>query len=182
MAKKYDKKPHLQTDLWKTEAEWWTWLRGKSRQIWSDYPPRNQFKKDKLIPNFDGSGVTSKRVKSVGQCQICSEWFANSSLQVDHVQQAGSIGNSWEGYFQWFYDLLADKENMQLVCKPCHQIKTHADRLGVSFEEAKRKKEVIAFSKLTDESQKSILTKLGCLPVLTKAGRKRQYESIIEME
>jgi len=101
---------------------------------------RNDFKRSKLMPNFNGSGVTSKRVKSVGQCQICSEWFANSSLQVDHATPAGSIGNSWEGYFNWFYDLLADQSNMQLVCKPCHLIKTHADRLGVSFEEAKIKK------------------------------------------
>ena len=181
MAKKYDKQPHLQTDLWKTESEWWAWLRGKSRQIWSDFPPRNDFKRSKLIPNFDGSGVTSKRVKSVGQCQICNEWFANSSLQVDHRVQAGSIGNSWEGYFNWVYDLLADKDNMQLVCKPCHLVKTHADRLGVSFDEAKVKKQIIAFSKLTDEEQKSILSERGCIPTLTKAGRKKQFEGLLNL-
>lgn len=182
MAKKYDKQPHLQSDLWKTEAEWWAWLRGKSRQIWSDYPPRMDFKRSKLIPNFNSSGVTSKRVKSVGQCQICSGWFANSSLQVDHKIQAGSINGSWVGYFQWLYDLLADKDNMQLVCVPCHKIKSHADRLGISFEEAKIKKQIIAFSKLTDETQKSILSELGCIPVVTKAGRKKQFESLLALE
>lgn len=182
MAKKYDKKPHLQTSLWKTEAEWWAWLRGKSRQIWSDYPPRMDYKRSKLIPNFEGSGVTSKRVKSVGQCQICKNWFANSSLQVDHIEQVGLLGNTWEGWFNWTYDLLADKDNMQLVCIPCHKIKSHADRLGVSFEEAKVKKQIIAFSKLTDMEQKSILSERGCLPVLTKTGRKRQYESLLNLE
>ncbi len=182
MAKKYDKKPHLQSDLWKTESEWWAWLRGKSRQIWSDYPPRMDFKRSRLVPNFDGSGVTSKRVKSVGQCQICNGWFANSSLQVDHKIQAGSIGGSWEGYFNWVYDLLADKDNMQLVCVPCHKVKSHADRIGVSFEAAKKKKEIIAFSKLQEEEQKSILNKRGCIPVATKAGRVRQYSGIIELE
>jgi 5-methylcytosine-specific restriction endonuclease McrA len=182
MAKKYDKKPHLQTSLWKTEAEWWAWLRGKSRQIWSDYPIRNNFKRTKLVPNFEGSKVTNSRVKSVGQCQICNEWFAGSNLQVDHITQAGSIGNSWEGYFNWFYDLLAEEDNMQLVCIPCHKIKSHADRLGVSFETAKIKKEIIAFSKLTEEEQKGILNKRGCIPVATKAGRVRQYSGIIELE
>jgi len=182
MAKKYDKQPHLQTNLWKTEAEWWAWLRGKSRQIWSDYPPRNDFKRGKLVPNFDGSGVTSKRVKSVGQCQICNEWFANSSLQVDHIQQAGGIGNSWEGYFNWMYDLLADKDNMQLVCKPCHLVKTHADRLGVSFDEARIKKEVIRFSKMDEESQRSVLIIANVEPTASRSGRVRQYESLLNLE
>lgn len=182
MAKKYDKQPHLQTNLWKTESEWWAWLRGKSRQIWSDYPPRNDFKRSKLVPNFDGSGVTSKRVKSVGQCQICNEWFANSSLQVDHIAQAGSIGGSWEGYFQWLYDLLADKDNMQLVCKPCHLVKTHADRLGVSFEEARIKKEVIRFSKMDEDSQRAMLIIANVEPTASRAGRVRQYESLLNLE
>ena len=181
MAKKYDKQPHLQTDLWKTEAEWWAWLRGKSRQIWSDFPPRNDFKRSKLVPNFSGSGVTSKRVKSVGQCQICNGWFANSSLQVDHIAQAGSIGNSWEGYFNWFYDLLSDKDNMQLVCIPCHKIKTYAERMNITLEEAKAKKEVIKFGKLADSEQRSVLSKSGCIPAETKVGRKEQYICIIKM-
>ena len=71
---------------------------------------------------------------------------------------------------------------MQLVCKPCHLVKTHADRLGVSFEEAALKKRVIAFGKLKDEEQKSILSERGCPPLLTKAGRVRQYESLLNLE
>jgi len=139
---------------------------------------RPDFKRSKLIPNFDGSGVTSKRVKSVGQCQICNEWFANSNLQVDHRVQAGSIGNSWEGWFNWMYDLLADKDNMQLVCKPCHLVKTHADRLGVSFAEAKIKKEVIRFSKLPESEQVAILTGYKVAPSKSKAGRLKQYAEL----
>ena len=71
---------------------------------------------------------------------------------------------------------------MQLVCKPCHLVKTHADRLGVSFEEAALKKRVIAFGKLKDEEQKSILSERDCIPTLTKSGRKRQYESLLNLE
>lgn len=182
MAKKYDKQPHLQSDLWRTESEWWAWLRGKSRQIWSDYPIRNNFKRTKLVPNFEGSKVTSSRVKSVGQCQICSEWFAGSNLQVDHITQAGSIGNSWEGYFNWFYDLLAEEDNMQLVCKPCHLVKTHADRLGVSFEEARIKKEIIRFSKMDEDSQRAMLIIANVEPTSSRAGRVRQYEGLLNLE
>jgi len=71
---------------------------------------------------------------------------------------------------------------MQLVCVECHKIKSHADRLGVSFEEARIKKEVIRFSKLTDDLQRSILSERGCPPLLTKAGRKKQYESLLNLE
>ena len=179
MAKKYDKQPHLQTELWETESEWWAWLRGKSRQIWSDYPIRNDFKKAQLIPNFEGSNVLSSRVKSVGQCQICNGWFANSNLQVDHVNQAGSIGNSWEGYFNWFYNLLAEKDNMQLVCVPCHKVKTYAERMNITLDEAKVKKKVIEFSKLQDNDKDIILMKHSVTPARTKAGKIRQYNNLL---
>ena len=71
---------------------------------------------------------------------------------------------------------------MQLVCVECHKVKSHADRLGVSFAEAKVKKQIIAFSKLTDSQQKSILSERGCIPTLTKSGRKRQYEGLLNLE
>ena len=67
---------------------------------------------------------------------------------------------------------------MQLVCVECHKVKTHADRLGVSFEEAKIKKEVIRFSKLPESEQVATLTEYKVAPSKSKAGRLKQYAEL----
>ncbi len=42
---------------------------------------------------------------------------------------------------------LVSKDELQLVCKPCHGIISHSQRKGISFEEAKIEKEIIALCK-----------------------------------
>ena len=52
-------------------------------------------------------------------------------------------------------------DNMQISCKPCHRIKSYADRMGWSFERAKIEKEAIEFSKLSVNAQKDELAVHG---------------------
>lgn len=182
MAKQMNKEAWKEAKIWKTEAKYFTWLRGQLRRVWAKWPVKNEFKKSKLVPVFAGCGVTDKRVKSVGQCVFCNKWHPNSSLQIDHIDDIGYFGRTPDTVGEWLFRSLCGGENMQLVCVECHKVKSYADRLGVSFEEAKIKKQVIAFSKLTDEMQKSILSERGSIPVLTKAGRKKQYEGLLNLE
>ena len=171
-------------NFWKDEKAFLQYLRGQSRRIWSRYPVKSIFKSSKTQPNFKDSGITSPRVKKVGVCNQCNNWFASSHLEVDHIVAAGSFSN-WEEYCQWFARLLLlDKgeDNLQLLCNGCHTIKTHADKLNISFEEATKAKDVIAFSKLSVDKQKEKLLSCGIEPTRTKVGRVRQYEDIIKLE
>ena len=68
------------------------------------------------------------------------------------------------------------------MCKPCHLVKTHADRLGVSFEEARIKKEIIRFSKMDEDSQRAMLIIANVEPTSSRAGRVRQYEGLLNLE
>jgi len=182
MAKQINKEAWKEAKIWKTEAEYFTWLRGQLRRIWANWPVKNEFKKSKLVPVFDGCGVTSKRVKSVGQCVFCNKWHPNSSLQIDHIDDIGYFGRTPDTVGEWLFRSLCGGENMQLVCVPCHKIKTHADKLNISFEEATKAKDVIAFSKLSVDKQKEKLLSCGIEPTRTKVGRVRQYEDIIKLE
>jgi hypothetical protein len=162
-----------------TPQTFFAWLRGESRRIWASYPLRNEFKASKLIPVQPHHNM-SNRVKRVGQCNQCNNWFAASNLEVDHINAAGGFTN-WNEWLIWMTRLLCDESNLQLLCKPCHKIKSYADRLNCSFDEAATKKKIIAFKLLTQQEQIDTLLSLGlsCKEIAkTKSGRGRQYESI----
>lgn len=175
------KQLHWQSSIWKTEAEALSWLRGQLRRIWANWPLKNDFKKSKLEPVQPHHNISSKRVKNVGQCQKCLNYFAASNMEVDHKQQAGALGKTPESVGLWLFDLLCSADNLQLLCKPCHKIKSYADRVGCTFDEASNKKKVIAFRLLTQQKQVDTLLSLGLSKTeiaKTKVGREGQYESI----
>ena len=104
-------------------------------------------------------------------------------MEVDHKQQAGALGKTPESVGVWLFDLLCSTDNMQLLCKSCHKIKSYADRVGCTFEQAEHKKKIIAFKSLTEQEQIDTLLSLG-LPkteiAVTKADRGMQYEINID--
>ena len=172
-----------QNSIWKSESEALSWLRGQLRRIWANWPLKNDFKKSKLEPVQPHHNISSKRVKSIGQCQKCLNYFAASNMEVDHKQQAGGIGKTPESVGVWLFDLLCSTDNMQLLCKSCHKIKSYADRAGCTFEQAEHKKKIIAFKALTEQEQIDTLLSQGLSKTeiaITKAGRGMQYEINID--
>lgn len=162
---KYPNKPWLDApNIWPTEAAFWNYIRGVLRRGWKDYPLKIKFKLDNTIPNFEGSGITNPKVKKVGKCAICGEWFPSSGLQIDHVEQAGSM----KGYDQmgtFAHNLFTTVDNMQLLCeKTCHPLKSYAERMGLSLEDAIIEKQVVAFGKLPAEEQIEKIKEIGLSP------------------
>lgn len=133
----------LHPELWKTKASFFTYLRGGLRLIWSRYPAKLAWKKLQLTdppPGYSG------RAKKLGRCHYCNNSFAASSLEVDHVSQAGQC-TGWDTAAEFLHKLLDCNDNWVLACKPCHKIKSLAERKNVGFEEAMIEKKVIAFVK-----------------------------------
>ncbi len=169
-------KPWEESNVWRTKAEFFTWLRGQIRKsIWQRYPPRNEFKSENLRPatKADYDAGLSRRSKKLGKCTFCQEWFPASKLQVDHIIPAGSLRNE-EDMHEFIKKIACMKENMRLTCEPCHKIVTYQERNGITFEEARMEKEVIAFSKLTPDEQKSILKDWGHSGQSVSSGLKRK--------
>ena len=165
-----------------TPQAFFAWLRGESRRIWANYPLRNEYKSSQLEPVTPHHGITNTRVKKVGKCNQCKGWFAASNLEIDHITPAGSFTN-WNEWLVWMTRLLCSTDNMQLLCKSCHKIKSYADRVGCTFEQAEHKKKIIAFKALTEQEQIDTLLSLGLSKTeiaVTKADRGKQYEINID--
>lgn len=156
---------------WKSQSSYFVWLRGGLRRLWTRNPVSTGYKNAmcrKAVPE-DGF---SKRVKFVGLCERCRKWHAKSSLEVDHIEPAGSL-SSWEDVEGFVRRLLgASSESLRLLCKPCHGVVTAAERFQCSEEEAVIRKRVIQFSKLPAAEQRLALTKLG-LPEGRNAAERR---------
>lgn len=133
----------LYPGIWKNKTAFFTYLRGQLRLTWSRYPAKLKWKQSQLVN--PPKGYTG-RAKKMGQCHYCREMFAASHLEVDHIEMAGQC-NSWETAAQFLYKLLDCNDNWVLSCKPCHKIKSYAEREGISFEEARVVKAVIDFMK-----------------------------------
>lgn len=133
----------LYPSIWKSKASFFTYLRGQLRLTWSRYPAKLQWKSKQLV--LPPKGYTG-RAKKLGKCSYCEQMFAASSLEVDHKAQAGTC-NSWESAQTFFHNLLNCNDNWCLACKPCHKVKSLAERNGTSFEEARLEKQVIEFIK-----------------------------------
>lgn len=115
-------------NLW-TEARYWQFIRSALRQAYSRYPPKFQAKK------AAERTVTGQRHKYEYQCAECKEWHQGKNVQVDHIVPAGSL-QSFDDIGAFCEKLFCEADGMQLMCKPCHQIKTNEER-----EERKRVKQ-----------------------------------------
>lgn len=158
-------------EIWKTQASFFTYLRGAIRLIWSRYPAKLAWKQKQLSdppPEYTG------RAKKLGTCHYCQAKFPGSRLEVDHVSQAGQC-NSWETAFQFLRKLLDANNNWVLACKPCHKVKSFAERNGQNFEEALLEKEVIAFMKRPKEEVVAFCIRNGySSPALRNAEQRRK--------
>lgn len=162
--------------IWKSKAAFFAYLRGGLRLMWSRYPAKLEWKKGQLFP--PPSGYTG-RAKKLGTCHYCKSDFPGSNLEVDHIEQAGQC-NSWESAGTFLKRLLDANDNWVLACKPCHKIKSFAERTGASFEEALIEKNVIAFMKKSKDEVVAFCKKNGYSEsTLRNATQRRQAVSEI---
>lgn len=157
-------------EIWKSKSAFFVYLRGGLRLLWSRYPAKLAWKKDKLVDPPEGY---TGRAKKLGKCHYCTEMFPASKLEVDHLEQAGQC-NSWETAFQFLRKLLDVNDNWVLACKDCHKIKSHAERIGKSFKEAMLEKKVIAFMKRPKNEVIDFCVQHGYnLPALSNSKQRR---------
>lgn len=166
--------------VWPTKSKFFSWLRGGFRKaVWSKYPGRIIFKNEHCSPPPEGY---LGRAKSGAYCSLTGEWVNKSALEVDHIVGEASL-RDWEDVESFIRHLCTTPDNMQLVSKEAHRVKSHAERYGLSFEEAILAKKVIAFGKLSAQEQIKELTNLIDSETIipkTKAGRVELFKQTLE--
>lgn len=71
--------------------------------------------------------VLSGRMAQHYRCAQCRKDFALSAVEVDHILPVVDAGGftTWD---QYITRMFCDKEGFQILCKPCHQIKSKEER------------------------------------------------------
>lgn len=140
-------------EIWKTQSAFFAWLRGGLRRaVWEKYPPKIKFKNEHCSPPPDSY---IGKAKSGSNCALTGEWIPKSYLEVDHIKGHVSLKN-WDDVTPFIQHLCAEYDNMQLVGKEAHKIKSYAERKGISFEEALVEKSVIKIIK--EKNDKTFFT------------------------
>ena len=136
--------PHI----WATESAYMSWLRGGIRRyLWSKNPVKLEFIKQNRvkIPNPNPRG----KVKEVwgGVCALTGNTYPIGDMEVDHKEGNHSL-KTLDDLVPFVKGIvMITLDDLQLVSKEAHKIKSYAEKQGISFEEAKIEKEVIEIIK-----------------------------------
>lgn len=146
-------------DVWKTKAQFFQWMRGQMRRAWARHPVKVAYMHQhrERVPLGRKTAKNPEGLVWGCRCEHCSQLFKQTQCEVDHIDAAGSF-KGWDDFEAWMHKLMhINFDSIRVVCKECHRIISYAERMGMSFEEAKLEKEVIAFALLPVDTQKKIL-------------------------
>jgi 5-methylcytosine-specific restriction endonuclease McrA len=77
------------------------------------------------------STLTDKRVKWEYQCNHCKNWFKRKEVQNDHIVPKGRYDK--EVFFIWLERLFCEADGFQVLCKPCHLVKSNREKNDGSY-------------------------------------------------
>lgn len=135
---------------WKSEAEFVGWVRGVLRKGWSRHPIKLELLKRSRKRIVNPNPKNRKRFPEIwGQtCAVCQQEKPQGDCEVDHISETGGKFKSLEDAVTYLKHLMmVNFKSLRIVCKPCHKIISHAQRMGVTFEEAEAQKKVIEIMK-----------------------------------
>lgn len=109
-----------------------------------------------------------------GTCALTGQDFPLNQLEVDHVVGNHSLNNLDD--LQSFIEniVCVSFDDLQFVSKEAHRIKSFADKMGISFEDALIEKTAIALIKEKKDLQ--WLQDRGIIPASSQAKRRLQIK------
>jgi len=163
--------------FWKTESAFLAWMRGGIRRyLWAKNPVKLEFvKKARVMIQNPNVKLRKGRPKVWGGvCEICKKEFILKNMEVDHrtgeysLRKVTDVQSFVEGI------VFVRMEDLALLCKPCHKIKTHSERYEMSHEDAAIAKQAILICKGKADVVKSWIIAHGETPERTVTERKAQ--------
>jgi 5-methylcytosine-specific restriction endonuclease McrA len=109
-----------------TESAFWSFIRSALRQKSRWWKPIS-IAKQKAKRAYKGK---NKRQKFEYKCAGCGNYFPDKEVNVDHIIPAGKL-NSYEDLPEFVRKLFCEEDNLQVLCKKCHDIKTKQDKLNI---------------------------------------------------
>lgn len=104
--------------------------------------------------------VSARVDRGLYQCNSCKECFGPKDVVIDHIDPVVSIEDGFTDWTEYVKRMFPEKDGFQVLCKPCHEIKTlMEDNLRTSARQ-KRKEEEKARKK-EEKLQKRLAKKLN---------------------
>jgi len=129
--------------IFKTEAEFMAWVRSGIRQgLWNRHPVKMEIlnSQRRKIKNPNPKPRKGAELVWGYDCAICGGQFQPKNCEVDHKVGESSL-KTIDDLVDFFKKLtFVTPDDLQIVCKDCHGIKTYSERYGVSFARARAKK------------------------------------------
>ena len=99
-----------------------TFVRSALRKAWTKWPPKFEALKRARRP----SQSDNKKLKWEYICAHCKTWHRGDEVSVDHIV---SWGDPWSmSFVDACRALLVSVEELQVLCEPCHEIKTQLEK------------------------------------------------------
>lgn len=103
-------------------ARYRTFVRSALRKAWMKWPPKFEALRRAQRP----SQSDNKKLKWEYQCCSCKEWHRGDFVSVDHITP---WGDPWSmNFIDACRALLVSVEELQVLCVPCHLVKTEAEK------------------------------------------------------
>ena len=132
-------------------------IRSAIRSVWMKHNTKLSYLYERTIPDMD----PSTRTKWLIKCECCGGLFKLSDVEVNHRSGENQL-LSFEDVLPFTKSILGvGYDDIEVLCKECHSIYTYSDRYGMSFEDAKKEKAIIAKTNQTVTVQKKELLAAG---------------------
>ena len=101
-----------------TEARYFGFIRNALRSAFQKYPVKHAAKRAAYTLTDNGGRY---------RCASCDGLFKGTETHVDHIVPCGSLKtfDDLPGFVERMY---CEVDGFQVLCKPCHQEKTNAER------------------------------------------------------
>lgn len=154
--------------IFPTEAKFMAWVRSGLRQgLWNKHPVKMELltSQRRRIKNPRPNPRKGAELVWGFTCNCCGNDFTQTNVEVDHMVGEFSL-KTIDDLVNFFKKLVfVTPQDLQILCKGCHGIKTYAERYGVSLIEAEATKMTLETLKNNPVAE---LKRLGVTKPLTK--------------
>ena len=109
-----------------TEARFKSFVTSALRAASRRWPPKYKALKEAFV----GRQVNVKTGKMAMhyKCVACQKLYVASDVQVDHIKPVVDPKKGFVSWDDFINRIFCEIENLQVLCKPCHKIKTDQEK------------------------------------------------------
>ena len=106
-------------------------IRSALRRMFSRSPLVREVLQERrrTVPRFKKDGTRHKVDTVQHLCNLCNQWVGASVVEVDHIQPVIDVIQGFKDWNTYVARLFCPKTNLQIICDPCHDAKTHKERM-----------------------------------------------------